>query len=224
MPSDIVNIPNPHDDLFELDQVYTVQFSANISGALPLVGYADTLEYTVTDDPNEMPDITLDYSGGATTVTEGGMIDAGITVANAPSTGLSDDLYVQLAFDTMDSTASAADISFPPIGIRIHKGQRSTIIEIQATNGDMFDPGEVFALSVNNVWYGNSNRVQGTEVMVGTFDADGTIRIVNTTDAPAATLTRVGDEDVEEAAIEKIFNITLDEAVPTTDLILSVGL
>ena len=26
MLSDIVNIPNPHDDLFELDQVYTVRF------------------------------------------------------------------------------------------------------------------------------------------------------------------------------------------------------
>ena len=84
----------------------------------------------------------------------------------------------------------------------------------------MFDPGEVFALSVNNVWYGNSNRVSGTEVTPGTVDAGGTIRIVNTTDAPGATLTRVGSEDVTEAAVEKIFNITLNEAVPTTDLIL----
>ena len=221
MPSDIVNIPNPHDDLFELDQVYTVQLSDNISGALPLVGYAGTLEYTVTDDPGEMPDITLDY-GGDTTVDEGGMITARITVDNAPPVGLGDGLYVQFAFNTMDSTASAADITFQPAGILIPMGQRSANIDIQATNNDMFDPGEVFALSVNNVWYGNSNRVSGTEVTPGTVDAGGTIRIVNTTDAPAATLTLVGDEDVEEAAVEKIFNITLNEAIPTTDLILSV--
>ena len=225
MLSDIVNIPNPHDDLFELDQVYTVRLAGGItivSATRALLEPAGTLEYTVTDDPNEMPDITLDY-GGATTVDEGGMINASITVANAPPTGLGDDLYVQLAFNTMDSTASAADISFPEVGILIPMGQRSSGIIIRATNNDMFDPGEVFALSVNNVWYGNSNRPSGTPVTVGTFDAGGTIRIVNTTDAPAATLTRVGDEDVEEAAIEKIFNITLDEAVPTTDLILSVG-
>ena len=66
----------------------------------------DPLEYTVTDDPNEMPDITLDYGGGATTVTEGGMITANITVANAPPAGLGDDLYVKLALNTMDSTAN----------------------------------------------------------------------------------------------------------------------
>ena len=224
MLSDIVNIPNPHDDLFELNQVYTVRLAGGItivSATRALLEPAGTLEYTVTDDPNEMPDITLDY--GATTVDEGGMINASITVDNAPPTGLGDDLYVQLAFNTMDSTASAADISFPEVGILIPMGQRSSGIIIRATNNDMFDPGEVFALSVNNVWYGNSNRPSGTPVTVGTFDAGGTIRIVNTTDAPAATLTRVGDEDVEEAAIEKIFNITLDEAVPTTDLILSVG-
>ena len=221
MTTDVINIPNPHDDLFELDQVYTVRFSNNISAALPLVGSAGTLEYTVTDDPTERPDITLDY-GGDTTVNEGGMITARITVANAPDTGLGDGLYVQFAFNTMGSTASAGDISFPLVGILIPMGQRSANIQIQAMNNDMFDPGEVFALSVNNVWYGNSNRVSGTEVTVGTFDADGTIRIVNTTDAPAATLTRVGDEDVEEADVEKIFNITLNEAVPTTDLILSV--
>ena len=221
MPSDIVNIPNPHDDLFELDQVYTVRFSDNISGALPLVGNVGTLEYTVTDDPGEMPDITLDY-GGDTTVDEGGMITARITVDNAPPAGLGDGLYVQFAFNTMDSTASAADITFQPAGILIPMGQRSANIEIQATNNDMFDPGEVFALSVNNVWYGHSNRPMGTEVTPGMVDAGGTIRIVNTTDAPAATLTGVGDQDVEEAAVGKIFNITLNEAVPTTDLILSV--
>ena len=224
MPSDIVNIPNPHDDLFELDQVYTVRLAGGItivSATRALLEPAGTLEYTVTDDPNEMPDITLDY--GATTVDEGGMINASITVANAPSTGLGDDLYVQLEFNTMDSTASAGDISFPLVGILIPMGQRSSGIIIRATNGDMFDPGEVFALSVKNVWYGNSNRVAGTEVTPGTVDAGGTIRIVNTTDAPAATLTRVGDQNVEEAAVEKIFNITLNEAIPTTDLILSVG-
>ena len=222
MLSDIVNIPNPHDDLFELDQVYTVRFAEGTTAALPLVGsLGDPLEYTVTDDSADQPDITLDY-GGATTVTEGGMINALITVANAPSTGLGDDLYVQFTFNTMDSTASAGDISFPLVGILIPMGQRSANIAIQATSEGMFDPGEVFALSVNNVWYGNSNRVSGTEVTPGTVDAGGTIRIVNTTDAPGATLTRVGSEDVTEAAVEKIFNITLNEAVPTTDLILSV--
>ena len=40
MLSDIVNIPNPHDDLFELDQVYTVRFAEGTTAALPLVGSA----------------------------------------------------------------------------------------------------------------------------------------------------------------------------------------
>ena len=224
MTTDVINIPNPHDDLFELDQEYTVRLAGGItivSSTRPLLEPAGTLAYTITDDPNEMPDITLDY-GGDTTVNEGGMITARITVANAPDTGLGDGLYVQFAFNTMGSTASAGDISFPLVGILIPMGQRSANIVIQAMNNDMFDPGEVFALSVNNVWYGHSNRVSGTEVTPGTVDAGGTIRIVNTTDAPAATLTRVGDEDVEEAAVEKIFTITLNEAIPTTDLILSV--
>ena len=161
MTSAIVNIPNPHDDLFELDQVYTVRFAEGTTAALPLVGsLGDPLEYTVTDDPNEMPDITLDYGGGATTVTEGGGgINVIITIANAPDTGLGDDLYVQLELNTMDSTASAADISFFTAGIRIPRGSRvSGTNAIQANDDGMFDPGEVFALSVSNVWYGNSNR------------------------------------------------------------------
>ena len=219
--ADVINIPNPDNNLFELNQVYTVRLaSRSILGVLPVGSVGDPITYTVTDDPSDQPDITLDY-GGATTVNEGGMITARITVANAPDTGLGDGLYVQFAFNTMDSTASAADISFPLVGNLIPMGQRSANIEIQATNNDMFDPGEVFALSVNNVWYGHSNRVSGTEVTPRTFDAGGTIRIVNTTDAPAATLTRVGDQDVEEAAVEKIFTIILAEAVPV-DLILDV--
>ena len=52
-------------------------------------------------------------------------------------------------------------------------------IAIQANDDGMFDPGEVFALSVNNVWYGNSNRASGTKLRIGTFDAGGTIRVID---------------------------------------------
>ena len=217
--TDVINIPNPHDDLFELNQMYTVRLaSSSILGVLPVGSVGDPITYTVTDDPNEMPDITLDY--GATTVDEGGMITVSITVDNAPDTGLGDGLYVQLAFNTMDSTASAADISFQETGILIPMGQRSASIEIQANDDGMFDPGEVFALSVNNVWYGHSNRPMGMEVTVGTFVSGGTIRVVDK-NAPDITLTRVGDKDVEEADIEKTFTITLNAAV-AVDLILAV--
>ena len=225
MTTDVINIPNPHDDLFELDQMYTVRFAEGTTAALPLVGSLGApLEYTVTDDPNEMPDITLDY-GGATTVTEGGNINVIITIANAPDTGLGDDLYVKLALNTMDSTASAGDISFFTGGIQIPRGSRvSGTNAIQANDDGMFDPGEVFELLVNSVWYGGDNNdpASGTPVTVGTFDAGGTIRVIDT-DAPEVTLTRVGDEDVEEADVDKIFNVTLNAAV-AVDLILDVGL
>ena len=104
-----------------------------------------------------MPDITLDYGGGATTVTEGGMITANITVANAPPAGLGDDLHVKLAL-TMDSTANpnagmGRDIEFV-LTNSIAPGQRSSNIQIIAHSDDVFDPGEVFELSVESVWYG----------------------------------------------------------------------
>ena len=223
MTTDVINIPNPHDDLFELDQVYTVQLSDNISAALPLVGSLGVpLEYTVTDDPNEMPDITLDY-GGATTVTEADMISAMITVANAPDTGLGETLYVKLAL-TMDSTANPSagagrDIEFVSTN-SIPSGQRSSNIQILANPDNVFDPGEVFELSVESVWYGNSDSAMGTTVAIGTVDSGGTIRVIDT-DAPVVTLTRVGDEDVEEADVDKIFNVTLNAPV-AVDLILAV--
>ena len=61
-------------------------------------------------------------------------------------------------------------------------GQRSSNIQIIAHSDDVFDPGEVFALSVKNVWYGgdNSNRASGTPVTPGTVDAGGTIRVIDT--------------------------------------------
>ena len=226
MKSDIVNIPNPHDDLFELDQVYTVRFSNNISAALPLVGSAGTLEYTVTDDPTERPDITLDY-GGDTTVTEGsGEIDFIITIANAPDTGLGDNLHVKLALNTMYSTASAADISFYTLGTRIPRGSRvSGTNAIQANDDGMFDPGEVFEFLVDSVWYGGDNNdpASGTPVTLGKFVTGGTIRVIDT-DAPMVTLTRMASGDVTEGDTGQkleIFEITLAEAVPV-DLILDV--
>ena len=220
MTTDVINIPNPDNNLFELGQVYTVRLaSRSILGVLPVGSVGDPLEYTVTDDPSDLPDITLDY-GVDTTVDEGGMITARITVDNAPDTGLGDGLYVQFAFNTMDSTASAADISFQPAGILIPMGQRSANIDIQANDDGMFDPGEVFALLVNNVWYGNSNRPSGMPVTVGTFVSGGTIRVIDK-NAPMVTLTRVGEEDVEEADVDKTFNVALNAAV-AVDLILDV--
>ena len=226
MTTDVINIPNPHDDLFELDQMYTVRFAEGTTAALPLVGSLGApLEYTVTDDPNEMPDITLDY-GGATTVTEDGNINVIITIANAPDTGLGDNLHVKLALNTMNSTASAADISFFTGGIQIPRGSRvSGTNAIQANDDGMFDPGEVFELLVNSVWYGGDNNdpASGTPVTLGKFVTGGTIRVIDT-DAPAVTLTRVASGEVTEGDVGQkleIFEITLAEAV-AVDLILDV--
>ena len=222
---DVINIPNPDNNLFELDQMYTVRLADGITVVLPLVGsIGDPIDYTVTDDPNDLPDITLDY-GGATTVNEGdGGINVIITIANAPDTGLGEDLYVKLALNTMDSTASAADISFFTLGIRIPRGSRvSGNNNIQAIDDGMFDPGEVFELLVDSVWSGGNTSGPGNSVTLGKFVSGGTIRVVDK-NAPDVTLTRMASGDVTEGDVGQkleIFGITLTEAVPV-DLILDV--
>ena len=95
MLSDIVNIPNPHDDLFELDQVYTVRFAEGTTAALPLVGsLGDPLEYTVTDDSADHARYYIGLRRRDDRY-RGWYDQCHITVANAPPTGLGDDLYVQ---------------------------------------------------------------------------------------------------------------------------------
>ena len=225
MLTDIVTIPNPHDDLFELDQVYTVQLG-DIPDALPFVDYGDaSLNYTVTDDPGDEPDITLDYNG-ETTVSEGGVINARITVTNAPDTGLGEELFVKLAFDTSKTTVDSDEISSPltDMAIRIAPGMRSSegVVAITVNTDDAFDPGEVFALLVESVWTGGTASVPGAIRMLGTVDAGDTIRIVDT-NGPALTLTRVGSGDVEEAAVDEIFNVVLEDGAVATDLILNLA-
>ena len=226
MTTDVINIPNPDNNLFELNQVYTVRLvSSSILGVLPVGSVGDPITYTVTDDSNDLPDITLDY-GGATTVTEGGNINVIIRIANAPDTGLGDNLYVKLALNTMDSTAEVADITVPSVGIQIPSGQRSSgNVEILAINDGMFDPGEVFKLLVDSVWHGGDSNdpASGTPVTLGKFVTGGTIRVVDK-NAPMVTLTRVASGDVTEGDVGQKFErfeITLAEAVPV-DLILDV--
>ena len=124
MTTDVINIPNPHDDLFELDQVYTVRFAEGTTARCRLWGVPEVRLNTRLRTTRTRC-LTLHWITVARRPLMRVVIsNVIITIANAPDTGLGDNLHVKLALNTMDSTASAADISFFTAGIQIPRGSR----------------------------------------------------------------------------------------------------